>query len=45
MMPRGARSARVSTDRQAEKQTIEQQVARLPAAAQQRGWTITPAQI
>ncbi len=45
MMPRVALYARVSTDRQAENQTIEQQVERLQADAQQRGWTITPAQI
>ncbi len=44
-MPRVARSARVSTDRQAEHQTIEQQLERLQAEAQQRGWAISPAQI
>jgi len=45
MMPRVALYARVSTDRQAEQQTIVQQVERLEAEAQQRGWAITPAQI
>ena len=32
--------ARVSTDRQAESQTIEQQVERLQAYAQQQGWSL-----
>ncbi len=45
MMPRVALYARVSTERQAEQQTIVQQVERLEAEAQQRGWAITPAQI
>ncbi len=31
--------ARVSTDRQTERQTIEQQVAALRAYARERGWT------
>ena len=44
-MPRVALYARVSTDRQAESQTIEQQLERLRAEAQQQGWTIPPAQI
>ena len=44
-MPRVALYARVSTDRQAEHQTIEQQLERLQAEARQRGWTIPPAQI
>ncbi len=44
-MPRVALYARVSTDRQAESQTIEQQLERLRAETQQRGWTITSAQI
>jgi site-specific DNA recombinase len=34
--------ARVSTQRQAEGQTIEQQIDRLYARAQAEGWTITP---
>ncbi len=44
-MPRVALSARVSTDRQAEHQTIEQQLERLQAEAQQWEWAIRPAQI
>ena len=42
MMPQVALYARVSTDRQAMHQTIEQQVERLQAYARQRGWTIPP---
>jgi site-specific DNA recombinase len=37
--------ARVSTDRQAESQTIEQQVERLGAYAQQQGWALPSEQI
>jgi site-specific DNA recombinase len=37
--------ARVSTQRQAQTQTIEQQLARLQAHAQERGWTVTPERI
>ena len=37
--------ARVSTDRQAERQTIEQQVAALRAYARERGWDLTDAQL
>jgi site-specific DNA recombinase len=37
--------ARVSTDRQAERQTIEQQVAALRAYAQERGWDLADAQL
>ena len=37
--------ARVSTDRQAESQTIEQQVQRLCAYAQQQGWRLPSQQI
>src|SRR4051794_9403025 len=44
MIPRVALYARVSTDRQAEHQTIEQQVERLQAYARQRGWEIAPEQ-
>jgi DNA invertase Pin-like site-specific DNA recombinase len=43
-MPRVARYARVSTDRQAEHQTIERQVERSQAYARQRGWAIAPEQ-
>ncbi len=35
-----AADARVSTDRQTERQTIEQQVAALRASAQGRGWDV-----
>ena len=37
--------ARVSTERQAERQTIEQQVAALRAYARERGWDLTDAQL
>jgi site-specific DNA recombinase len=37
--------ARVSTERQAEQQTIEQQVARLRAYAQERGWPLDEAHV
>jgi site-specific DNA recombinase len=37
--------ARVSTDRQAEGQTIEQQVERLVAYAAEHGWTLPPGQV
>lgn len=37
--------ARVSTDRQTERQTIEQQVAALRAYARERGWDLTDAQL
>jgi site-specific DNA recombinase len=40
MGSRAAGYARVSTDRQAERQTIEQQVERLQAYAQQQGWAL-----
>jgi site-specific DNA recombinase len=45
MEPIVALYARVSTERQAETQTIEQQIAALQAYAAQRGWTIQPEQI
>ncbi len=37
--------ARVSTERQAEQQTIEQQLARLRAYAAERGWPLDEAQV
>src|SRR5262245_23526128 len=37
--------ARVSTDRQAESQTIEQQVERLQTYAQQQGWSLAAERI
>jgi site-specific DNA recombinase len=37
--------ARVSTDRQAERQTIEQQIERLVAYAREHGWDLPPEQI
>ena len=40
MAMRVAAYARVSTDRQAETQTIEQQVERLVAYARQQGWEL-----
>src|SRR5262245_32458565 len=45
MVMQVAAYARVSTDRQAETQTIEQQVERLVEYACGRGWTLTPAQV
>ena len=45
MMPQIALYARVSTERQAETQTIDQQLERLLAYAQQQGWTIPPERI
>jgi hypothetical protein len=45
MEPLVALYARVSTERQAETQTMEQQSAALQAYAAQRGWTIQPEQI
>lgn len=42
MVPRVALSARVSADRQAEHQTITQQVGRLEEYARQHGWAIAP---
>jgi site-specific DNA recombinase len=45
MGPTVALYARVSTERQAEQQTSEQQVARLRAYAQQRGWPLDEAHL
>ena len=45
MVTRVAAYARVSTERQAETQTIDQQVEQLLAYARQQGWPLRPEQV